>query len=273
MKLPNTFILGGSKCGTSTLQKVLSHHSEMYFTDDETHYFSRSFYTTPVELWVNEYFIDGQDKKIIGDKSVTHSNSKTYLEAIKHYCGDDVKNIFMMRDPIDKFLSWWSFMNSVLRSKIDEDYSRYSPDYYSSIWDEMDENTTFESFLSFQLERYYFLDKHQPYRMSSMNKIQLGRYDILLDNIQSVFGDNCHYIITEEFKTNRSVELTKLFKYLEVGHEELPFMIKNSSDKSVLTDIDESQYEMLYDIYRPSVQKVKDTIGRVPESWRDYGIS
>ena len=245
----------------------------MFFCGNETHYFSRNFYTTTIEQWVEDSFSEVTNEKIIGDKSVTHVNSITYLEGIKHYCGEDVKNIFMMRDPIDKFLSWWSFMYSVLKSKTNEDYSRYLEGYYPSIFDEIDEDITFPKFLEFQLERYYFLDKYQPYRMSSMNKIQLGRYDILIDNIQKVFGDNCHYIITEEFKSSRSVELRKLFKYLEVEHEELPFMVSNSSDKSLLDGIDEQSYEMLYDIYRPSVQKVKDTLGRLPNGWRDYGVS
>jgi hypothetical protein len=272
MKIPNTFIVGGSKSGTSTLQKILNHHSEIYFAPHETHYFSRNFYTEKIESWVGEYFSDVQHKKIIGDKSVTHVNSKTYLEAIKHYCGDDVKIIFMMRDPIDKFLSWWSFMYSVVQSKINQDYSTYSADYYNSVLDEIGPGTTFDEFFDFQMERYEFLDKHQPYRMSSMNKIQLGRYDILIQNIQDVFGDNCFYIVTEEFKKNRSKVLRELFEYLEVGHEELPYYVTNTSDKKWLDSINQDKVNLLYDVYRPSVEKAKEVIGDKISFWRDYGV-
>lgn len=272
MKTPNAFIVGGSKSGTSTLQKILNYHSDIYFNTVETHYFSRNFYTHPIESWVHDHYSDCQDKKIIGDKSVTHVNSKTYLEAIKHYCGDDVKIIFMMRDPIDKFLSWWSFMYSVVQSKINDDYSVYSKNYYSSIFEEINEDTTFPQFMDFQMERYGFLDKHQPYQMSSMNKIQLGRYDILIQNIQDVFGDNCFYIVTEDFKRNRSKVLRELFEYLEVEHQELPFLVNNTSDKKWLKDVTEDQYKILYDIYKPSVEKAKEVVGDKIKLWRDYGV-
>ena len=273
MRTPNAFIVGGSKSGTSTLQKILNYHSDMFFNYGETHYFSREFYTTPIETWAERQGFDQHShKKIIGDKSVTHVNSKTYLQAIKRYCGDDVKIIFMMRDPIDKFLSWWSFMRSVIQSKIDGDYSQYQRNYYSTIFSEMDENTTFEDFYNFQMERYQFLSEHQPYRMSSMNKIQLGCYDILISNIQEVFGDNCFYIVTEDFKKNRSKVLRELFEYLEVEHEELPFLVNNTSNKKWLDQLSEDQYKELFDIYRPSVEKAKEVVGDKIKMWRDYGV-
>lgn len=272
MRIPNAFIVGGSKSGTSTLQEILNYHSDIYFNYYETHFFSRTFYNQRVEDWAEKHFSGHNNEKIIGDKSVTHVNSKTYLQAIKHYCGDDVKIIFMMRDPIDKFLSWWSFMYSLIKSKHEKDYSVYAENYYTSIVDEIDIETTFPEFMDFQLERYRFLDEHQPYRMSSMNKIQLGRYDILIDNIQEVFGDNCFYILTEDLKKNRSKVLRELFKYLEVEHEELPYIVSNTSDKKWLDDIDESLYQELYDIYRPSVEKVKEVVGDKIKLWRDYGV-
>ena len=108
--------------------------------------------------------------------------------------------------------------------------------------------------------------------MSSMNKIQLGRYDNLIGNIQEVFGDNCFYIVTEDFKKNRSKVLRDLFRYLGVEHEELPFMVTNTSEKKYLKDIDPKTYEVLYDIYKPSVEKAKEVIGDKIKFWRDYGV-
>jgi hypothetical protein len=178
----------------------------------------------------------------------------------------------MMRDPIDKFLSWWSFMYSVVMSKYNNDYSTYNKNYYDSVLEEINHNTTFQEFLEFQLERYDFLTEHQPNKMSSMNKIQLGRYDNLIGNIQEVFGDNCFYIVTEDFKKNRSKVLRDLFRYLGVEHEELPFMVTNTSEKKYLKDIDPKTYEVLYDIYKPSVEKAKEVIGDKIKFWRDYGV-
>jgi hypothetical protein len=272
MRRPNLFIVGGSKSGTSNLQEILNYHSDFYLLPYESHFFSRHFFNRDIDAWSEEVFSGHFDKKYIGDKSVTHVNSKTYLQAIKRYCGDDVKIIFMMRDPIDKFLSWWTFMRSVVQSKIDKDYSVYSEYYYDSIFSEIDETWDFQRFLEFQLERYEFLDEHQPYRMSSMNKIQLGRYDILINNIQEVFGDNCFYIITEDFKKNRSKVLRELFKYLEVEHEELPYFVSNTSDKKWLSEVNDDDIKLLTDIYRPSVEKVKEVVGDKIQMWRDYGI-
>lgn len=272
MGLPNTFIIGGSKSGTSTLQKILSDHSEMYFLPYESHFFSRHFYTRDIEHLSDDIFGGSNSAhKIIGDKSVTHVNDKTYLQAIKRYCGDDVKIIFMMRDPIDKFMSWWSFMYSVVMSKVNSDYSTYDEEYYDTVMDEIGKDTTFTEFLNFQLERYDFLNEHQPERMSSMNKVQLGRYDILINNIQEVFGDNCFYIVTEDFKKNRSKVLRDLYKYLGVEHEELPFVVTNTSNKKYLDMIDPSEYEVLYDIYRSSIEKAREVVGDKVNLWRDYG--
>lgn len=272
MRRPNLFIIGGSKSGTSNLQEILNHHSDLYLLPYESHFFSRHFFNRNIDEWSENAFSGHFEKKYIGDKSVTHANSKTYLEAIKHYCGDDVKIIFMMRDPIDKFLSWWTFMRSVVQSKIDEDYSVYSKSYYNTVLQEIDETWNFSRFLDFQLERYEFLDKHQPYRMSSMNKIQLSRYDTLIQNIQDVFGDNCFYIVTEEFKKNRSKVLRDLYEYLDVEHEELPFFVSNTSNKKWNDEVKDEDIKLLTDIFRPSVEKAKEVIGDKISMWRDYGI-
>ena len=273
MGLPNTFIVGGSKSGTSTLQKILNDHSQIYGLPYESHFFSRHFFNEDISTLSGKTFAHTtSEHKIICDKSVTHVNDKLYLQAIKRYCGDDVKIIFMMRDPIDKFLSWWSFMYSVVMSKYNNDYSTYNKNYYDSVLEEINHNTTFQEFLEFQLERYDFLTEHQPNRMSSMNKIQLGRYDNLIGNIQEVFGDNCFYIVTEDFKKNRSKVLRDLFRYLGVEHEELPFMVTNTSEKKYLKNIDPKTYDVLYDIYKPSVEKAKEVIGDKIKFWRDYGV-
>lgn len=276
MKKPSVFIVGGSKCGSSTLAGLLNEHPEIYMPEGETHYFSREFYSSDLDYWLDNYYRgeEGADKRLWGDKSVTHVNSTTYLNGIKHYCGEDSKIIFMMRDPISKFLSWWTFMCDVAESKIREDYSVYPQSYYWSIFDEIGTDFNFAKWFDFQLERYYFLDEHQSYRMSSLNKIQLGRYDILLENIQSVFGDNCHYIFTEEFKAKRSQILSGVFDYVGVPNHNIPYFVRNKSNKKWLDQVEDRHIEILKDIYRPTVQYVYNKFGnKVTDLWRDYGIS
>ena len=43
MGLPNTFIVGGSKSGTSTLQKILNDHSQIYGLPYESHFLADIF--------------------------------------------------------------------------------------------------------------------------------------------------------------------------------------------------------------------------------------
>ena len=272
--IPNTFIVGGSKCGTSALAKSLNIHPDIFFPYGETHFFSRHFFHQDISILSRDeyYMSELNDVKIIGDKSVTHVNDKLYLEAIKKYAGEDSKIIFMMRDPIDKLLSWYTFMRSLVVSKYNADYSRFAPGYYEGVLNEMTHETTFSEWLDFQMERYEFLMEHQPNRMSSMNKIQLSRYDKLIGNIESVFGNNCLYIVSEEFKYNRNKVLSEVYEYLDVDFIELPYKVVNSSDKRYLNEVDEDKLKPFYKIFKPGVEKAYEVLGRKVEHWRDYGI-
>ncbi|GLB50007.1 sulfotransferase family protein [Neptunitalea lumnitzerae] len=109
-KLPNLFIPGAGKSGTSTLHILLNQHPDICMsTMKEPH-----FWTNPkldIAKNLQEYLdlFEEKDKKYLGESSTGYMCFPFFIKRIKEHYPTTPKFIFILRNPIDRLYShyWW----------------------------------------------------------------------------------------------------------------------------------------------------------------------
>ena len=108
-KLPNFFIIGAPKCGTTALSEYLKKHPNVYFTEPkEPHYYNNDFSArhTYDSTTYASYFSGMQpEHQAVGEGSVFYLFSKSAVPNILREISD-ARFIVMLRNPIDIAYSW-----------------------------------------------------------------------------------------------------------------------------------------------------------------------
>lgn len=104
--LPNLICPGAQKCATTTLYNLLSQHPDIYFpAEKETAFFSSDHYFNGIEWYLQRYYSGFKGERIVGDISVSYMASVKSVERIYKHLGDDLKFIFLLRNPVDRAYS------------------------------------------------------------------------------------------------------------------------------------------------------------------------
>lgn len=104
MDVPNCYIVGAAKSGTTSLSYYLDQHPKVYFRKDlEPDFFSKH-YAKGFEFY-SKYFIKGKTKEVIGEGSTSYFHNPDVAERIKSHCENNIKIIVALRNPIDRAYS------------------------------------------------------------------------------------------------------------------------------------------------------------------------
>ena len=183
--IPNLFIVGSMKSGTSSLHNYLGTHPEIYMSEfKEPQYFSdldrdlsRRNFKTEVE-YLN-LFKDAGSAKIIGEASTNYSKIPEFTNVpkkIKEFSAD-AKIIYIMRDPVERAIShYWERVKRYLEGR----------DLLTTI-------------------------------MNEPEIVDVGYYAMQLKPYIETFGRDRIYILTlESLKANKAATLKSIFEWLEV---------------------------------------------------------
>ncbi len=123
--LPNFFIVGAARSGTTSLDRYLSHHPEIFITQrKETHFFATADFppefTGPGDGRLNELlirdedeyaqlFTNARDAKAIGESSAFYLCYPHAAERIARAV-PDAKIIIILREPVDRVYSSYMFV-------------------------------------------------------------------------------------------------------------------------------------------------------------------
>lgn len=108
-KIPNFFILGAPKCGTTALQSYLSEHPDIYIPKGERNYFSKDI-NSGEHADLDSYlatFESSEVGQVIGEKSVWYLYSHEAIRNILKF-NPNAKFIVMLRNPVDTAYSLYS---------------------------------------------------------------------------------------------------------------------------------------------------------------------
>ncbi len=123
-RLPNFLIVGAAKCGTSSLHNYLNQHPDIFmptYTEEGLKVKEPRFLIKekverrlPKGIWdLDSYkslFNKAVSQKAIGESTVLYLYFyETAIKNIKKYLGNDVKIIIMLRNPVERAYSAYSF--------------------------------------------------------------------------------------------------------------------------------------------------------------------
>lgn len=229
-KLPNFFVVGAAKAGTTSLYYYLKQHPEIYMSPiKEPHFFSKdinvnlfrkdyrksvsidtkSYFSKPKlkelhSVFITEYedyvklFREVKDEKAIGEASGSYLYSKVAAREIYKF-NPNSKIIIILRDPIERA------------------YSHYIMDLMSGFTDKAD-------FIKEVINDY---NKPQKGWGISNLYIELGLYYEQVKRYLEVFPkENVKIILYDDYKNQTEKVLKEIFSFLDVDSNFLPDISK-----------------------------------------------
>lgn len=228
--LPQFLVIGGMKCGSTSLDYYLKGHPQLFLPEKEVDFFSCHF-DKGLPWYETLFRVAGNENKVLGETSVSYTKyplHKDVPERIHATLPKDVKLIYVVRDPIDRILS--HYMHSIYA------------DGESRPIEQLFEETNFDNlYIEFslyhkQLERYFkYFDLHQMEIIPSDELLNINHRISTLWNIFKFLGVSGEFAsprFTEvKYQTKKKGKKTKLAKTIAT----LPFYgkIKNNSPEFI----------------------------------------
>ena len=236
MRLPNFFIAGAAKAGTTSLWRYLLQHPDIFMPTDIMYKEPAFFSDIKGVKSLKEYtllFSDATTEKMVGEASTAYLTSPESPVRIKEMISH-AKIIIMLRNPIDRAYSLYNWMAS----------NGYESSESFEMALQMEKRNRYdnESFKHTNPEYYY----NYLYFHSGLYSKQIKRY---IDNFKR---DQLCFIIFEEFKANIKQEIKKAFAFLCVDDSIVPdFKIYNSGKTPYSTSLQFFIRQELYKYLRP----------------------
>jgi len=111
LRLPDFFIIGSAKCGTTTLYKYLCRHPRIFMsTPKEMSFFSKNDVYQQRMPWYAKLFADARADQLCGEASTTYTrwplygNTADRLAAVQ----PDARLIYLVRDPVERLFSFYA---------------------------------------------------------------------------------------------------------------------------------------------------------------------
>jgi len=215
-KLPNFLIVGAAKSGTSSLHNYLNQHPQVFMPSynkegmkvKEPRFLIKDLVQHRLHngIWTfEEYqslFDDVKDEKAIGESTVLYLYYyKNAINNIKHYLGEDVKIIIMLRNPADRAYSAFQHVSRGFK-----------------------ENNSFEKSLEIEKGR---MEREENLTPMVMYK-EMGMYYEMVKAYMESFK-NIHIIFYEDFRDNIESEMNKIYNFLGISNNiKIDFITKHN---------------------------------------------
>jgi len=203
--LPNFICPGAQKSATTTLHDILIQHPNIYLPENkETHFFDKDEkYDKGIDFYLNEYYSDIKNEKIIGDITPGYMFFEDSVKRIYNTLGDNIKIIFMLRNPVERA------------------YSHYWMSYRRTY-----ESKSFEKGIELEQERIkkcYFNRSHFSY-------IERGYYARQIKRFLEFFPkENMKFVIFEDFINNTENSIEDILSFLNLDDDYYLKMNKKSN--------------------------------------------
>jgi len=204
-KLPNLFIVGAPKCGTSAMNQYLKAHPDVFMSaKKEPHFFSLEWADISYKDLSREAYLalfsDVGDVQYAGEASVFSLASCTAADAIRAF-NPDSRIIIMLRSPVEMIYSL----------------------YYQHIRNGSETVTSFAEALAVEEDRKQ--GKCVPPRLNPLRLQyrELGRYTSQVKRYFDAFGrDSVHVIIYDDFRADTASVYRETLEFLAVDPDFQP---------------------------------------------------
>lgn len=205
MRIPDFFIVGAPKSGTTAMYTYLKQHPEIFMPEKkESHFFGTDLHSSLFIRDRTEYlslFSRVKDEKRVGESSVWYLYSKKAATEIKEF-SPSAGIIIMLRDPVDML------------------YSQHSQFLYNG----NEEIACFEDALNAEEDRKRGLRvPPSVHFVESLFYKETAKYTDQVRRYFDVFGsENVHVIIYDDFKGNVASTYRECLRFLGVTEDFLP---------------------------------------------------
>jgi hypothetical protein len=215
--LPNFFIIGATKCGTTSLYRHLIKHNDIFLPiNKEPQFFCNDYlFSKGLSYYSCTHYLGSESFKAIGDSTPHYIYFKKVAERI-NACIDpnDQRFILILRDPVLRTYSlYWNMIyegyeSLTFREAINAEESRLNKNH----------TNTFGN-IRFQ------------YKDSSLYAKQIRRFKKICPNA------SWHFILLEELNSNPIETLNKVFDFLKIDRANIAtdkISNKSSMPRSIL---------------------------------------
>lgn len=120
---PNFFILGGTKCGTTTLYHLLKQHPDIFLIQDkETRFFDDdAYYRQGIETYLRNHFRGARIYSLRGEATPTYLHHPDVVAPrLKETFGEELRFLVVLRDPISR--AWSHYLQRVREAAEDRSF-------------------------------------------------------------------------------------------------------------------------------------------------------
>ncbi|MDJ0598249.1 MAG: sulfotransferase [Crocosphaera sp.] len=252
-KLPDFVIIGVQKCGTTTLERNLSKHPEIYMTEychpgssREVHFFDTNY--KKGADWYRSLFRDSNGR-ICGEKTPKYITNKLYMERL-YSTIPDAKLIISLRDPVKRLISQINmrkkrFPDLKLEDVINDDEYIGRGFYYSQIKNNV---------LSF-------------YKKEKVHIVIIDKDEFTVQRNQGIIQEGLQGLSIEDNTNHTKRIMNEVFKFLEVSQLDLNYSYYYVGKYESDLGITEELLHKVKNIYKIENEKLFDFLGYRIDSW------
>ena len=294
---PNFFIPGAAKSGTTSLHELLNTHPDISMSKEkEPVYWNNKLFNEFENLEISRYLnLFEQEVKIKGESTTSYMYYDNFIKNVKDNFHQPPKFIFILRNPIDRYISHYNWLKGLGKEKrridkiIEEEryldfkeYNDYPKQYYQfglyykwisrfieNFGKENIKIVTFEKLIS---ERLNILNSCYEFlgvsKMDSVNFIKSNKTN------KVIFPSMYHFLRKSSIGKMKYTSISKYFLPKKIRTKIKSLMkiaIKNwisiESKKEILSD---KQRKILRDKYFEDVMSLKNKLNYDFSEWEDF---
>ena len=254
---PNFFIPGAAKSGTTSLHKLLDTHPDISMSNEkEPVYWNNKLFNEFENLEISRYLnLFEQDVKIKGESTTSYMYYESFIRNVKNNFQQSPKFIFILRNPIDRYVSHSNWLRGLGKEKrrIDE---------------------------IIEDERYLDFEEYEDY---PKQYYQFGLYNKWISRFVENFGrENIKIVTFEKFVSERLNILNSCFEFLGVSRmQSVKFIKSNKTNKIIFptiyhflrkSSIGKMKYTMIGKFFLPKKIRtiIKSLIKIVIKNWISF---
>ena len=294
---PNFFIPGAAKSGTTSLHELLDTHPDISMSKEkEPVYWNNKLFNEFENLEISRYLnLFEQEVKIKGESTTSYMYYDNFIKNVKDNFHQPPKFIFILRNPIDRYISHYNWLKGLGKEKrridkiIEEEryldfkeYNDYPKEYYQfglyykwisrfieNFGKENIKIVTLEKLIS---ERLNILNSCYEFlgvsKMDSVNCIKSNKTN------KVIFPSMYHFLRKSSIGKMKYTSISKYFLPKKIRMKIKSLMkiaIKNwisvESKKEILSD---KQRKKLRDKYFEDVMSLKNKLNYDFSEWEDF---
>lgn len=284
IKRPNFFIVGAPKCATTSMVHYLRQHPDIFVALGEPQFFGSDIRYHRHRLTLDgylSYFLEVDNEKRIGERSVWYLYSKRAAREIKEFA-PDAKIVIQIRNPVDMLYSLHDHYVRTGRETIQDFEAALAAEEDRKRGSRVPESALFPEQLFYsQIPRY--AEQIERYRdVFGWGSLHIVIFDDLIHNPLKTYQDVLRFLDVQEHaiatfeilnqgKYVKSVAVRRLMRsswLKKTSRRMIPQTVRhavgrkiahwNRSSKPVL---DESVRERLQREFAPEVERLSDLLG------------